>query len=108
LYCKSAQHRRLRERHTRRERRRKRLRAGSADLVLAQAVKAGLARRAHVSWVVSIVGRTFYIAQYHRLLELCERHTRWERRRERLRAGSADLVHAQACQGRLTPRAHGS
>jgi len=61
------QHHRLREvceRHTRRERRRKCLSAGSADLIRTQAVKAVLKPRTNSSWAVNIVGHTFYIAQY--------------------------------------------
>ena len=96
------------ERLARRERRRKRLHGGIADLVRAQAVKAVLKTRAHGSWVVSIADCAFYIAQRRRIRERCERHTRRQRRRESLCAGSANLVPAQAARAEVKPRAHGS
>ena len=58
--------------------------------------------------MVSIVDRALYIAQHRRIPERCERHTRRERRRESLCAGSANLVLAQAAKVGLKPRAHGS
>jgi len=106
------QHRRIRElyeRRPRRERRRMCLSSGIAELVPAQAARAGFTpARAHGSWVVRITNCAFYIAQHRRLLERCERHARRERRRERLRAGIADPVRPQAGKVGLKPRAHGS
>jgi len=50
-------------------------------------------------------GRTYYVAQHHRLLELCERRTRLERLSKCLGPGIADLVPGQAANALLRPRA---
>ena len=71
---------------------------GIADKIARQAAQAASKPYAHGGWVVSIADCVFYFAQHNRLLKLDERHTRRERRRECLRAGSADLAPGQAAE----------
>jgi len=95
------------ERPARRERLRKCLCPGSADLVRAQAANA-LLLKPRLQLNGEHRGRMSYMAQHHRLLELCERRTPLERLSKCLCPGIADLVPVQAADAVLKPRAHGS